>query len=105
VAGTGSGVSRNIVNAYGATGVQGLFVAGADLTPDGPYPVAPNCQGTIARIGCNGPRPSVYTQPRILGESWSSSAQPIRFTGDKGATGIPSGFQVFTEAHLPFPQP
>jgi len=47
----------------------------------------------------------IASEPRILGESWSSSAQPIRFTGDKGATGIPSGFQVFTEAHLPFPQP
>lgn len=105
VAGTGSGVSRNIVSAFGALGVQGIFVAGADLTPEAAYPIAPNCQGTITSIGCNRANPSVYTLPRIVGESWASASKPIRFLGDKGATGTPAGFQVFTEKDLPFPKP
>ncbi len=105
VSGTGMGASRNIESAFGALGVQGIFVAGAELTPDGLYPVAPNCQGTITSIGCNGVNPTVYPLPHIAGESWSSAAKPIQFKGDKGTTGIPAGFRVFTENDLPFPKP
>lgn len=79
VSGTYPTESADIKSVYGATGVRGVFVAGADIQPQNNVSIIPNNRGRIHTITV--PKPTEISPAQtIIGESWAS--QSIKFKGD-----------------------